>query len=69
VTGIILDQVGRGDDPRAVADAVYRALTDDPPRLRYPVGGGAALSRLRRVVPAGVFDRQLRKRFQLDEAA
>jgi hypothetical protein len=69
VIGVILEQVAHGDDPRAVAEAVYRALTDDPPRLRYPVGGGVALSRLRRFVPAGMFDKQYRRRFQLDEAA
>jgi hypothetical protein len=39
------------------------------PSLRYPVGGGVALSRFRRFVPAGMFDRQFRKRFQLDKAA
>ena len=36
------------------------------PRLRYPVGKGVTLSRLRRFVPAGMFDRSLRKQFQLD---
>jgi NAD(P)-dependent dehydrogenase (short-subunit alcohol dehydrogenase family) len=58
--------VERGDDPRLVAEAVYQALTTKSPRLRYPVGQGVALSRLRRFVPAGMFDRSLRKQFQLD---
>jgi short-subunit dehydrogenase len=56
----------RGDDPRLVADAVWEALTAKSPRLRYPVGKGVNLSRLRRFVPAGMFDRSLRKQFQLD---
>jgi hypothetical protein len=42
------------------------ALTVKSPRLRYPVGQAVALSRLRRFVPAGMFDRSLRKQFQLD---
>jgi len=56
----------RGDDPRIVAEAVWTALTAKSPQLRYPVGKGIALSRLRRFVPAGMFDRSLRKQFQLD---
>lgn len=56
----------RGDDPRMVAEAVWCAMTAKSPRLRYPVGKGKALSLLRRFVPAGMFDRSLRKQFQLD---
>jgi short-subunit dehydrogenase len=61
--------VAHGDQPRAVAEAVCAAVEATRPRLRYPVGGGVALSRLRRFVPAEMFDRQVRKRFQLDKAA
>jgi NAD(P)-dependent dehydrogenase (short-subunit alcohol dehydrogenase family) len=57
--------VEQGDDPRLVADAVWTALTSRSPQLRYPVGKGVSLSRLRRFVPAGMFDRSLRKQFQL----
>jgi RND family efflux transporter MFP subunit len=49
-----------------VAEAVWNALTAKSPRLRYPVGKGVALSRLRRFVPAGMFDKSFRKQFQLD---
>jgi len=59
-------EVERGDDPRIVAEAVWKALTANSPLLRYPVGKGVAFSRLRRFVPAGMFDRSLRKAFQLD---
>ena len=59
-------EVGRGDDPRIVAEAVWNALCAKSPRLRHPVGKGVALSRLRRFVPDGMFDRSLRKQFQLD---
>jgi NAD(P)-dependent dehydrogenase (short-subunit alcohol dehydrogenase family) len=58
--------IERGDDPRMVAEAVWKALTAKSPRLRYPVGKGIALSRMRRFVPAGMFDKSFRKQFQLD---
>jgi NAD(P)-dependent dehydrogenase (short-subunit alcohol dehydrogenase family) len=60
------EEVEHGDDPRIVAEAVWKALTAKSPLLRYPVGKGVALSRLRRFVPARMFDRSLRKQFQLD---
>ncbi len=66
LTALADREVERGDDPRLVAEAVWTALTVKSPRLRYPVGKGVALSRLRRFVPAGLFDRSLRKQFQLD---
>jgi RND family efflux transporter MFP subunit len=66
VTDAVLQNIERGDDPRMVAEAVWNALTAKSPRLRYPVGKGVALSRMRRFIPAGVFDRSFRKQFQLD---
>ena len=59
-------KIERGDDPRMVAEAVWNALTAKSPQLRYPVGKAVTLSRLRRFVPAGMFDQSLRKQFQLD---
>jgi len=61
-----LQNIERGDDPRMVAEAVWNALTAKSPRLRYPVGKGVALSRLRRFVPASMFDKSFRKQFQMD---
>ena len=66
VTELVERQTEHGDDPRMVAETVWTALTANSPRLRYPVGKGVTLSRLRRFVPAGMFDRSLRKQFQLD---
>jgi len=63
----IVEQLNHGDDPRAVAEIVHRALTDERPRLRYPVGGAVLLSRLRRFLPARLFDGPFRRRFRLDE--
>jgi hypothetical protein len=40
--------------------------TAGSPRLRYPVGKGVLLSRLRRLAPVGVFDRAIRKESALN---
>src|SRR5215212_5025946 len=54
---LVEEGVEHGDDPRIVAEAVWKALTAKSPLLRYPVGKGVALSRMRRFVPAGMFDK------------
>ena len=67
VEEVIQQRIAHGDEPRAVAEVVYRALTTASPRLHYPVGEGIMLSRLRRFVPPRLFDRVFRRQFQLDE--
>jgi len=69
VTEIIEKEMANGDDPHAVAEVVYDAVTAKSPRLHYPVGEGVMLSRLHRFVPPRMFDSVFRKRFQLDKAA
>jgi short-subunit dehydrogenase len=59
--------VQNGDPASAVAQGVLEALTASSPKLRYPIGKAATLSRLRRFVPAGAFDKSLRKQFKLDQ--
>ena len=55
-----------GDDPAVVAEAIVRAATDAAPRLRYPAGKTARqISMLRRLVPARLFDKSLRKQMGL----
>jgi RND family efflux transporter MFP subunit len=66
LTDAVQQNIEHGDEPRIVAEAVYQALTAKSPRLRYPVGKGVVLSRMRRFVPAGMFDKSFRKQFQLD---
>jgi short-subunit dehydrogenase len=66
LTDGLQQNIEHGDDPRIVAEAVWTALTAKSPRLRYPVGKGVAFSRMRRFVPAGMFDKSFRKQFQLD---
>jgi NAD(P)-dependent dehydrogenase (short-subunit alcohol dehydrogenase family) len=69
VNEAITQKIAHGDPARSVAEAVCAAVEAERPRQRYPVGGGKALSRLRRFVPERIFDRQFRKQFHLDEAA
>ena len=62
---VVVNGIKHGDEPRLVAEAVCLAVTAKTPRLRYPVGKGVFLSRLRRFAPASVFDRGIRKESQL----
>src|SRR5438093_13065561 len=66
LTDVVQQSIEHGDDPRIVAEAVYQALTAKSPRLCYPVGKGVLFSRMRRFVPASLFDKSFRKQFQLD---
>jgi len=55
-----------GDDPTTVAKAIVAAATDSKPKVRYTAGRSARLlSAAHRILPAGVFDGQIRKVNQL----
>ncbi|OAH14585.1 oxidoreductase [Streptomyces jeddahensis] len=55
-----------GDDPAIIAKVIVAAATDPKPKLRYTAGPMAGrASTLRRIAPAGVFDKQIRKLNQL----
>jgi short-subunit dehydrogenase len=55
-----------GDAPEVVADTVVLAATASSPKRRYPAGKVAKqISVLRRLVPADMFDKSLRKQFGL----
>jgi short-subunit dehydrogenase len=59
---VIADGVEKGEDPATVAKAILAAATDKKPKLRYPAGSRAAMvSKLRRFMPEGAFDQQMRK--------
>ena len=60
--GVLARGMANGDDPAIVAKAIVAAATDPKPKLRYTAGPAAGgVSVLRRFVPTGVFDRQIRK--------
>lgn len=66
VTEAAQQNIECGDDPSLVAEVVWNALTAKNPRLRNPVGKALGLSRMRRFVPAGMFDKSFRKQFKMD---
>src|SRR4030095_14615505 len=55
-------------EPRVVAEEVLRAI-EGPYRMRRPLGQGALLSWLRRLLPAWLFEPSLRKAFALDPSS
>jgi NAD(P)-dependent dehydrogenase (short-subunit alcohol dehydrogenase family) len=63
---LIREAVAIGDPPEVVADAVVMAATAARPKRRYPAGKAAKqLTFARRFVPAGMFEKSLRKQFGL----
>jgi short-subunit dehydrogenase len=62
VGDVVATAVNDGDDPALVAVAVVAAATDSRPKLRYPASPMARrLAVVRRLAPAAVFDKQIRK--------
>jgi NAD(P)-dependent dehydrogenase (short-subunit alcohol dehydrogenase family) len=58
--------VEAGDDPAMVAKVIVAAATDAKPKLRYPAGSQTGrVHTMRRLVPARIFDQQIRKLNQL----
>ena len=64
-SGVLATAIKAGDDPAVVAKVVVAAATDAKPKLRATAGPLAGRSRILRFVPAGIFDKQIRKMNQL----
>jgi short-subunit dehydrogenase len=63
---ILTEGMQTGTDPAAIAKVIVAAATDPRPKLRYTAGSGAGrVSMLRRLAPARIFDKQIRKINQL----
>jgi short-subunit dehydrogenase len=59
---ILAEGMKTGNDPAVIAKVIVAAATDPKPKLRYTAGSGAGrVSMLRRLVPARIFDKQIRK--------
>jgi NAD(P)-dependent dehydrogenase (short-subunit alcohol dehydrogenase family) len=60
------DALKTADEPSVVGQAIVAAATDARPKLRYPAGTVARrVSKLRRYVPPAMFDKRIRKTYQL----
>lgn len=58
----------RGPGPELVAETLLEILSSSAPRLRYLAGRQAvSVSRLRRFLPAGMFEQGVRRTFSLDK--
>ena len=63
---ILAEGMKTGNNPAVIAKVIVAAATDPKPKLRYTAGSGAGrVSMLRRLVPARIFDKQIRKINQL----
>jgi NAD(P)-dependent dehydrogenase (short-subunit alcohol dehydrogenase family) len=59
---ILAEGMKTGSAPGVIAKVIVAAATDPKPKLRYTAGKGAGrVSVLRRLVPARIFDKQIRK--------
>jgi NAD(P)-dependent dehydrogenase (short-subunit alcohol dehydrogenase family) len=57
----------RAPGPEVVADTLYGIISSSSPRLRYLIGQQAkSVARLRRFLPAGMFEQGVRQTFSLD---
>jgi NAD(P)-dependent dehydrogenase (short-subunit alcohol dehydrogenase family) len=53
--------------PELVAETLLEIISSNTPRLRYPIGQQAkSVARLRRFLPAGMFEQGVRRTFSLD---
>jgi hypothetical protein len=59
--------VESGDEPALIAETILEAPRAPRPRLGYPAGKRVGtMATLRSLLPEAMFDRSLRKRYQLD---
>ena len=62
----VQQSITQGGDPQAVAETIVRVAASKSPKLRTRVGSDAVwVPRLKAIVPSGMFNAQMRKRFGL----
>jgi NAD(P)-dependent dehydrogenase (short-subunit alcohol dehydrogenase family) len=63
----VRDQEGKGPGPELVAETLFEIISSSAPRLRYLIGQQAkSISRLRRFLPARLYEQGVRRNFALD---
>jgi hypothetical protein len=59
---------GNGPGPELVAETLLEIISANTPRRRYLIGQQAkSVARLRRFLPAGMYEQGVRRTFSLDE--
>ena len=59
----------QGPGPELVAETLLEIISSNTPRLRYPIGHQArSVGRLRRFLPAGMYEQGVRRTFSLDRS-
>jgi NAD(P)-dependent dehydrogenase (short-subunit alcohol dehydrogenase family) len=59
---VMAESMRGGGDPAVVAKVIVTAATDPKPKSRYPAGPTAGrVAVLRRIAPAGAFDKSIRR--------
>jgi hypothetical protein len=57
----------KGPGPELAAETLLRIISSNTPRLRYLIGQQAkSVARLRRFLPAGMYEQGVRRSFSLD---
>jgi hypothetical protein len=57
----------KGPGPELVAETLLEIISSNTPRLRYPIGQQAkSVVRLRRFLPAALYEQGVRRTFSLD---
>ena len=67
VLKVLADSIAGGGNPVEVAETVLKIIKSSSPKLHYAVGKEKRYITLRKVVPASLFESQLRKQWRLDQ--
>jgi len=63
---VLEESFTKGDDPRAVAEAIVSIIESPSPALHYPVGKERNYLLLKRILPVSVMETMLRRHWRLD---
>jgi NAD(P)-dependent dehydrogenase (short-subunit alcohol dehydrogenase family) len=66
-SAIIRERIQNGLNPKIVADTILRIIQSRSPRLRYSVGKGSLLPRMKGIIPQSMFERGTRRFWNLDD--
>jgi short-subunit dehydrogenase len=62
----LLEDFETGEDPKMVAEVIFKIIEDPSPRLRYSVGRAKRYLLLKKIIPASMFESSMRKHYRLD---